>query len=193
MDSPRGVASLDALILFTALMLVVSVVAAVLINTTQSLVNKDRVVAKEKGRSIQRPIIVESLRGVDLDGDRRLDMLVFAIRMREGDEPVSFNETVVIVNSKAINCTAFSYGRDADENCSYTIDYVKRGPDFEQDRFNVGDLVELKYSGPNIFKGVEDPKAYFIFAPSHGLSTEIRVNIPERIYPPNMGLWPLND
>jgi archaellin len=188
----RGVAGLDALIIFIAILLVASVVGTALLSTSKALVNKDKAVSAEKSKSIQRPILVESLRGSDTDGDRRLDELIFLLRLREGDESVRFNETILIVNSKAVNCTSIGYGLDASENCTYGVSYVKRGHDFEVDRLSMGDLVEVVFRGPNVIGGVEDNRASFIFIPSHGMQTEIKAHMPERVTK-NNHLWPLND
>jgi len=188
----RGLEGLDALILFIAVVLSVSVIAAILMNTSSSLSNKAQTQEKEKTKNLQRPIIVESVRGVDNNNDKRLDLLAFTIRMKEGSEPTSFNDTVILVNSKVVNCTGLSYGPSAPADCSYTLTYLKRGPDFDQDRFNLGDLVELDFAGPNIIR-THDESSDFNFVPSRGVSTQIKVSIPERIVPQNMGLWPLND
>jgi flagellin-like protein len=187
----RGLAGLDALILFIALILVAAVVGMALISTSGVLINRDKALETQKSKDIQRPIIVESLRGFDSNGDQRLDNLIFAVRLRGGDEPVDFNGTVIIVNSKAVNCTSLQYGLATDDNCTYTLAYPKKGKDYDMDRLNSGDFVEVTYSGPNILKGVEDTNSRFTFIPSHGATTEIKAHIPERIYPKNTQIWPL--
>jgi len=191
-EGRRGLAGMDALILFIAILLSVSVTAALLINTSSSLVNKGRAVQKEKAEGIQKPIVVEHVRGIDDNGDRRLDRLRITVHLRGGDETVDFNGTTIIVNSKAITCTSISYGHNSEPGCSYNISYGKRGPNFEQDYLNTADLVEIDYAGPNIVQGVEDQATYITIIPSHGMATDIRLTIPARISPQNMGLWPLN-
>jgi archaellin len=188
----RGLTGLDALIVFIALMIVAFVVAAALINTSGSLVNRDRTIAKEKQRGIQAPIIVEQVNGRDNDGDRRLDSIHFTLRLRAGDEPVKLNETIILVNSKVITCTSLTYMPSPEENCTFFISYGKRGPNYDDNLLNLGDMAEIAYNGSNIAKGVEDTQSHFNFIPSHGLATEIKVTIPERILQRNMGLWPLN-
>ena len=188
----RGLAGLDALILFIALMLVASVVGLAIMSTHSALVNRGKAVESEKSKEIQRPILVESLRGIDTDNDDRLNELIFAVHLRGGDEAISFNTTVILVNTKALNCTTLQYGLDADENCSFTLEYAKRGRDYEQDYLNSGDFIEVVYSGPNVIAGVEDTRARFTFIPSHGATTDIKAHMPERIHPKNMQIWPLN-
>ncbi len=189
----RGITSLDALILTIGLLLVVAVVAAAIMTTTQGLMRRDQLVSKEKTGEMQRPIIVEAVRGRDYNGDKRLDAINFAIRLREGDDPVRFNETPIVVNSKVMNCTSLGYGPDADPDCTYNITYGKRGRDWTLDRLSSGDFVELEYSGPTFNPGVEDSSAVFIIIPSHGMSTTVKMNIPGRLISRNTGLWPLND
>jgi hypothetical protein len=184
---------LDALILFIALLLVATVVGAILITTNSALMQRDVTVQKEKTKGIQRPILVEAVRGRDNDGDKRLDDLNIALRLREGDEPISFNETVLLVTSKNINCTSLSYGPDADPYCAYRITYAKRGRDYEEHRMNTGDLVEIDYDGPGVVGGQFDGHAKLMLIPSHGMPTEVMMEIPDRIHPQNMALWPLKD
>ncbi|MFH0862352.1 MAG: hypothetical protein V1875_04900 [Candidatus Altiarchaeota archaeon] len=188
----RGLAGLDALILFIALLLVAAVTGMVLMSAHANLINRGQTIQKEKVKEIQKPIIVESLRGVDTDDDGSLNQLVFAAHLRDGDEPINFNSTIIIVNTKALNCTTLQYGPDADENCSYTLSYAKRSRDFEYDYLNRGDFIEVSYSGPNVIARVEDTRARFTFVPSHGSTTDIKASIPERITPNNMQIWPLN-
>jgi len=99
----RGLAGLDALILFIALMLVASVVGLAIMSTHSALVNRGKAVESEKSKEIQRPILVESLRGIDTDNDDRLNELIFAVHLRGGDKAISFNTTVILVNTKALN------------------------------------------------------------------------------------------
>jgi flagellin-like protein len=189
----RGVAGLDALIIFIAIILAASVIALSLINTSQTFVRRDQAVQAEKTKGIQKPIVLDQMRAYDSNGDRRLDRLYWVMRLRNGDEPVRFNETVIIARSEAVNCTSLSYGQDADPLCAFTVSYSKSGPDFQQDYLNNGDMVELGFSGQNIVPGIEESEAQFTFIPSHGLSSELKANIPERIMPANMQLWPIKD
>jgi len=193
MTDRRGITSLDALILTIGLLLVVAVVAAAVMSTTQNLMKRDQMVQKEKTSEMQRPIVVEAVRGRDYNNDKRLDAINIAIRLREGDDPVRFNETPIVVNSKVMNCTSLGYGPDADPDCTFNITYGKRGRDWTEDRLSSGDFVELEYSGPTFNPGVEDTSATFIIIPSHGLATTVKMNIPSRIISRNTGLWPLND
>jgi flagellin-like protein len=189
----KGVAGLDALIIFIAIVLVVAVTAAILLSTSSTLMQHSGVTQKEKTRSIQRPIVVENVWARDTNSDKKLDELVFLIRLRAGDEPIGFNETVITLNSKVTNCSALSYGPDTIQDCNYSFVYGKKGIDWSQDSLGSGDVVDVHFSGPNIINSVEDQDAHFTFIPSHGLPTEIKMYIPPRISPANVAIWPLND
>jgi hypothetical protein len=191
--SKRGLTGLSTLILLIAILLAVAVTALALISTSQSLVRRDEQTAKEKTQHIQHPIIVEMVRAWDSDQDKLIDRLSFVVRLHWGDEPINFNRTVVIIDSDVVNCTSMDYGPDALTDCAYTITYMRQGSDWEQDYLHAGDLVELRFTGTNLITGVEDLTSKFTFIPSHGLPTELKCEIPRRIYPRNMELWPLND
>ena len=190
--SRRGaISGLDALIMLVAILLVVSVVAALLLSTQQSLVRREQSVYKEKSKGLQKPIIVEQVRMIDTDGDKRFGQMAIIVRMQEASNPIHFNETIIFVNSRAINCTKITYGNDATENCDYTLEYPKKGPDWEQDHLNVGDTAELLFSGPYALKNVEDLTARLTFVPEDGVTTEIIFEMPPRVHPANMPVWPL--
>jgi hypothetical protein len=189
----RGIAGLDALILFIAIVLCVSVTAAILLSTSAALMQHNTAMEKEKAKSVQHPVVIENVWGRDNNGDKKLDELVFLIRLRPGDEAIIFNDTVLVLNSKVTNCSSFSYGTDAQEGCNYSIVYGKKGYEWGQDRLGAGDLVEVHFSGPSLFSEREDLEGHFTFVPSHGLTTEIKMYIPPRISPANVQLWPLND
>lgn len=189
----KGISGIGALILVVALMLVAAVIGMTLVNTTSTLMNQDKDAAKLKEKSLQRPLIVEQIRLVDLDQDRGLDELVATIRIRNGDDPIRFNDTVVMVGSDAISCPALTYGVGEPVACAYEIRYLKRGKYFSQDRLAVGDLAEISYSGPNIVPGVRDMSTKLIFVPSHGMSNHLKIGIPERIQPSHMMVYPLTD
>jgi flagellin-like protein len=188
----RGLAGLDALIIFIAIVLVVSVAATALLSTTKTLLQRDQTIHKEKEKAMQAPIVVESMRGVDKNNDKRLDEIIFLIRLRAGDDPLNLNETVIIADSNAINCSSLSYGLDAKPGCEYYVTYGKRGPDYDFGKMSLGDLIEISFNGSNVLGGQEDTGAHFTFLPSAGMATEIKVTMPPRIFPQNMGLWPLN-
>jgi archaellin len=189
----RGATGLDALILFIAIVLCVAVTAAILMSTSSTLMQHNSVMQKEKTRSIQRPIVVEDVWGRDNNNDKKLDELVFLIKLRGGDDAISFNETVVTMNTKVSNCSALSYGPDYIPDCNYSFVYGKKGSEWTTDSMGSGDVVEIHFSGPNLLSQVEDQEAHFTFVPSHGLTSEIKMYIPPRISPANVALWPLND
>jgi hypothetical protein len=189
----RGIAGLGALILLIALILAVSVAAMVLLSTTQSLVRKDEQIQKEKYKGIQHPVMVELVKGTDTDDDSRIDRLSFVVRLHWGDDPINLNRTVITVDSGVVNCTSLDYGSDALSGCEYTMVYLREGSEHEEDYMHAGDLIELRYEGSQLQGGAEDLDSTFTFIPSHGMPTLIKVEIPSRIYPPNMQLWPLND
>ena len=89
---------------------------------------------REKSKGIQRPIDVDSVRGIDTNNDKHLDELAIVIRLKEGSEPIQLNETVILVKSKALNCSSLEYGSSAVAGCAFNISYLKRGPDYEMDR-----------------------------------------------------------
>ena len=184
---------MDALILFVAIVLAVSVIAGVMFSTTQSLLRKEQVAQKEKSKNLQKPFIVEAVRGFDSDNDGKLNRIIFVMRLKEASNPVKFNNTVILINSKSLRCSVLNYGSDANPNCTYSIWYGKKGPDWENYSLNVGDLVELTHAGSWVVGGVDDFGAKFTFVPYEGVATEIKVDIPVRTYPQNMMLWPLND
>jgi archaellin len=189
----RGATGIDALVLFIAIVLCVAVTAAILLSTSSTLMQHNSVMQKEKTRSIQRPIVIEDVWGRDNNNDKKLDELVFLLRLREGDDPISFNETVITLNTKVISCSALTYGADIIQDCNYSVIYGKKGSQWTTDSMGSGDVVEIHFSGPNLISQTEDQGARFTFIPSHGLTTEIKMYIPPRISPSNVALWPLND
>lgn len=189
----RGLTGLGALIILVAILLAVSTAALILISTSQSLTRRQEQTQREKTQSIQHPIIVEMVKGLDTNSDTRMDRLTMVVRLHWGDDPINFNRTVIIVDSKAINCTSLDYGLDATSGCEYSLNYLRQGSDWEQDYLHSGDMAEMRFTGSQLLGGTEDLDSRFTFMPSHGLPTELKVEIPHRIYPKNMELWPLND
>ena len=184
---------LDAIITLIAVLLAVSVVALALISTSQSLGRRSEQTQKEKTKGLQHPVIVEMVKGRDNDRDTLIDDLVVVVRLHWGDEAINFNRTVIVLDSAVVNCTSLDYGPSALSGCAYTLHYIRNGSDHENDYLHPGDLAEMHYAGARLMKGVEDLNSKFTIIPSHGMPTELKVEIPRRIYPPNMELWPLND
>jgi hypothetical protein len=182
-----------ALILLIAILLAVTVAALAIISTSQSLVRRGEQVQREKSSGIQHPVIVEMVKAWDNDGDTLLDDLVIVVRLHWGDDAINFNRTVIILDSDVINCTSLDYGPDAISGCEYTLTYLRQGSDWENDYLHAGDLAELHYSSTQLVPGVEDLASRFTIIPSHGLPTELKMEIPRRIFPQNMEVWPLND
>ena len=188
-----GLAGMDMLIMIVATLLAASVIAISFITTSNSLVMHDKEVATQGRKGMQKPIIIEQVRAVDTSGNQRINELIFQLRFHPSEEGFSFNETVVIANSKAVNCSSILYGLNSPENCSYTIRYLKQGTHFRQNHMHSGDFVEVKFTGPNLIEGMEDLDAKFIFIPNDVMVTSVIFDFPHRVYPPNFILWPLSD
>ena len=184
---------LGALIMIIALLLVVAFSALTLVTTSTALFRRQEQTQKEQTRGLQHPVIVEMVKAWDADDDTQVDRLSIVVRLHWGDDPINFNRTVIVVDARGINCTSLDYGPDAEENCSYSLRYLRQGSDWEDGYLHSGDMAELRFSGPNLIGHVADPEAKFTFIPSHGLPTELKVEIPRRIYPKNMEIWPIAD
>ena len=189
----RGIAGMDLLIITVAILLAASIISIAFITTSNSLVLHDKEVAMQSRKGMQKPIIIEQVRAVDTSRNQRIDELIFQLRFHPSEEGFFFNETVIIANSKAVNCSTLSYGLDSEENCSYTIRYLKEGTHFRPNYMNSGDFVEVKFQGPNLIEGEVDSSGKFIFIPNEVMPTTVTLNFPHRIYPPNFILWPLSD
>ncbi|MBU0762366.1 MAG: hypothetical protein KKD39_05020 [Candidatus Altiarchaeota archaeon] len=189
----RGLAGISALILMVAVLISAFVIGYSLYTATQTLLRQQEAVSEQKEKSLQRPVIVEHLRAQDLDADKRVDVLVAVIRLRGGDNPINLNDTIVLTQTSAINCSALTYGLDSKPGCRYEIAYAKTGKRWYQDHLSDGDLIEMRYSDTQLRKGVEDLSSRMVFVPPEGLSTQVNFEMPARIYPPNIYLWPVGD
>lgn len=189
----RGLTGLGFLIMFIAILLSVAFAALTLLQTHTALWRRQEQTQKEQTRNLQHPIIIEMVKAWDGDSDTRIDRLSIVVRLHWGDDPINFNRTVIVVDARGINCTSLDYGPDAEENCSYTVTYLRQGSKWEEDYLHSGDMAELRFTGTNLLGHVADPEAKFTFIPSHGLPTELKVEIPRRIYPQNMEIWPIAD
>ena len=189
----RGLVGMDALILTIAILLAASVISAALYTTVTTLTSHDREAVKQKAQGLQKPVVIEQVRAVDTSGNKRIDYLTVLITHRGPDEPFSFNDTVVIVNTHSINCTSLAFGPTAKENCTFDVVYNVQGRDFEQNDFHSGDIVELRFSGPNLFPGIEDISSKIIIIPSNKMATTVSFRIPDRVHPSNMQIWPISD
>jgi|GEM_PF-3641428 len=193
MRKTRGLVGMDALILTIAIILVAMVVTYAYVNTTTTLMIHDQNVVREKQKGMQKPVVLEQVRAMDTDNDKRIDLLITLISQRHGDDAFIFNRTVVIYNSRAVNCSSLSYGPDATENCTYNLRYVKQGRDWEQDYMHSGDIIEIRFSGPNLIPGREDLSSTLLILPDDSMPTKATFDFPARISPQNMQLWPLLD
>jgi hypothetical protein len=191
MGNRRGLSGISALIVMIAIMISAFVIGVSIFNATRVLFISQETTAKEKESGIANPIVIETVRARDLEGRRKLDMIVAVVRLRHGDDAISFNDTIIIPNTKAINCSSINYGVGAKPGCAYDIEYLKMGGRWRHDWLSPGDVVEMKYSGEGLLKDVEDFSARFIFVPPTGVTTTISFDIPERVYPANIHLWPL--
>lgn len=184
-------AGLDALILLIAIILASVVLTYAYLGTTKNLMAKDQDIAIRKQNALQKPVVIDQIRAVDEDSDRLVDNLIIRVRQRWGDDPLFFNGTIIVVDSKVINCTALSYGPDSNEDCAYTIRYVSKGGDFRQNYMNSGDIVEIVFFGPNLIGGASDYNSIIRIVPHEAMPTVATFEFPQRIYPANMQLWPL--
>ena len=182
----KGLMGFDVLILLTAVILGALFIAFVLFQATQEMGKglSERETTDEK---IGHPIVVEYVRGLDNDGDRRIDQIVWVIRSGEKNPTIQFNNTVIQSSSDVVNCT-LTYGAGGVDRCKYSVRYTRQGFKWKQDYFSPGDMAEITYSNP--IPGIEDINGRFIFSPDKGIPTMVEVDIPQKIMHQNTILWP---
>jgi archaellin len=198
---PHGLVSLDILILFVAIMIVVGIVGVVLITTGSTLQQTTLTKADQREKDVSGGLEPIRVYGHDPSiggyNPHKLTYLFITLRPYLGTQSLNLNTTLIILessgNPQAISLNTTCAGTTALCNASstthYMVFYEKQGERFEAGYINRGDVatVVLKPETPI----GEDIEFRIMILPAAGPSTMIDVITPATMIRRNQVVWPI--
>ncbi len=198
----KGLMGIGTLIIFIAIILVASVAASVLIATSGSLQQKSLTTGNQAEEGVATGAEAVSLFGTNGNSGHDIEHFEVLIRLQSGSEPMNLNNTVILVDTDSTsqnleyNETAGDSTDNAAGTSDYIVEWVKKGPDYEQGYLSRGDVIKVKYncndcatSGDTGGVG-ENTKVRIKIIPRIGSPTVVEFTTPDVITAQRMGLWP---
>jgi flagellin-like protein len=197
----RGLTSLDTLIMFIAVVIVVSVVAIILITSGGSITQKTISKSVEGRKGVTSGLeVVNVISGdastTDPDGTpHQLETLMIMARLLPGTTVIPLNNTLLIVEWQDGDEQILSYNQTCPGECpststsKYLVYYLKEGTPHENGYLNTGDVVKFvvkldKHLG-------EDQTMRVSLVPAYGPKTMIVFETPQNIVAKLQTLWPV--
>ncbi|MBU0762441.1 MAG: hypothetical protein KKD39_05395 [Candidatus Altiarchaeota archaeon] len=192
----KGIVGIGALIIFIAIVLVGAVVAAVFIASGGSLQTKAYTTGNQAREGVTPGIDVIQILGSDPSSSgtpHQISRFTLIGRLPPGGEPLSFNSTVINIDTPQFSQTVVYEGIvDTDTlatgTSNFVVTYVKQGPNQINDYLTEGDLIRLKF---NLAENVgENLKVRLTIMPVKGSMSQIEFLAPDTLSSPVEPVWP---
>jgi len=194
----RGTVSLDALIMFIAIILVVAVTAIVLITSGASLQQKTLTKSVEGRKQMSSGLEVINVIGTDastIGGTPHLVEDIFImVRLLPGTLHHPLNNTLILYDDGTDQYT-IKYNMTCSGECTaastttYNVFYIKTGNNWEAGHINLGDVAKIAVKPPNAIQ--EETDYRISIHPSHGPRTQIELQTPQTMMVERVTLWPV--
>lgn len=194
----KGVVSLDALILFTAIVIVVGVTAIVLLSSGSALQLKSLTKASESRKQINAGLEVINVIGRDASvaggSPHFLEDIYIMVRLLPGSTHHPLNSTLILYDD-GTDQYALQYNATCPSMCSaastmtYNVFYINSGPHWEAGHVNLGDVAKISLKLPNPM--VEQERYLISILPLYGPRTTIEIDTPPMMMSEQVTIWPV--
>jgi flagellin-like protein len=197
----RGLVSLDTLILFVAIVIVVGVVAIMLLASGGVLTQKTLAKSVEARKGVTGGIEVLDAQGSDASltdpegSPHVLENIYMTIRLQPGTTILPLNTTIIHVLMENGHEQVLNFNRTCASECtaattaSYMVYYLKAGAAHEDGYINLGDVGKLSFRVDEPLEQDMDMRITLI--PGHGPKTLISFQTPQNMVAKLQSLWPV--
>ncbi|MFC2163258.1 archaellin/type IV pilin N-terminal domain-containing protein [Candidatus Altiarchaeota archaeon] len=198
----KGLMGIGTLIIFIAIILVAAVAATVLISTSGSLQQKSLTTGSQAEEGIATGAEGIALQATDGALNHDVEHFEILLRLQAGSEPMNLNNTVVLFDTSTTsqnllyNDTAGDSMVNAATTKDYSVEWIKKGPDYEVGYLSRGDVIKVKwncydcqYAGDAGGIG-ENKKIKVKIIPRVGSITLIEFTTPDVLTDQRVTLWP---
>jgi len=193
----RGLTSLDALILFVAIVIATGVAGIILMSTGNTLTQKTMAKASEGKKSVTSGIEALSAIGngatLSSPTPHVVDDVAIMVRLLPGTQTIDFNSTIIIVDA-GVNTETMGYNTSCNNVCTagtspyFNVYYLKFGSAHESGYLNPGDIAKIAVKPAS---GIaEDQDVRITIIPAQGPKTELKFHTPEFMVAKEQFLWP---
>lgn len=196
--SKKGEMGLSTLIIFLAMIMVSTITAQVLIQTSQGLQSTALEVGKRAQRQISTYVSVLSISADDGSDDSKIDNMYMQIRLSPASESIKLNDTLINIftdNQKAEllykegSCTNDSTGFETIAGRGfYTVEYLKNSTNNKNGYVQSGEIVKICMQLPESAGESNQIKTTII--PKDAMPTTTTIRTPSTIYQKNIHLYP---
>lgn len=188
---------IGTLIIFISLLLVAAIAAGVLIQTSGSLQEKALTTGDEARAQISTNAVVIEVAATD-GQDKTVENFTSIMKLAPGSDAIKLEEALLTFNTFNSSVTLTYGGLQSDsnnfstdaanENGTFTVDYLQKGSNWVEDNLQRGDVVKLFYAAPRPIEESEDISQVFI--PKIGTPTSTQFITPEVISTYKVYLYP---
>ncbi len=197
-NKTRGMVSLDALILFIAIVIVVAVTSIILINTGSSLQQKILTKTVEGKKQVTSGFEVINIIGTDASSSggspHHIEDVFIMIRLLPGSLHHPLNTTLLVFDD-GTNQFIIQYNTSCASECessstmTYNVFYINTGKGWEAGHINHGDIAKIAFKPPTPIK--EETDYIISIHPTHGPRTQIEIVTPQMMMGQRITLWPI--
>jgi archaeal flagellin FlaB len=181
----KGETGIGTLIIFIAIVLVAAIAASVLLGTAGSLQQKALTTGKQTQQEVASGIQVISVTATDgQNGD--IESFEVLAKLSAGSDPLAMNDTVITFDTKN---SSQNIGLGTVANVStFSLTYVKTGPDYITNYITVGDVINVKFNSTYSIGQSQTVKMKII--PKRGVIVPVDFVTPDVMSTQRVGLYP---
>jgi len=197
----RGVASLDAIIIFIVVVVVSGFVGLVLLETSSGIQQRTTAQAGESRKDVSAGVEVINVVGTDASTNdpggtpHALEDIYVTFRLLPGNVDMILNTTMINIEWSGYD-QSFSYNATCQSECpgatghGYNVFYLNYPQSPVPGHLRTGEVVRasLKLNTPL----TEEKEVKVSLMSVHGTMTQVKFNTPQNMVAKRQGLWPLS-
>ncbi len=190
LSDKKGLVGISALIILVAIILIAALAAGLLMIKGSDL----RVVALKKKMDVERALesSIEIISIVGSDGsDGDIEAFEIIMKMTSGEDPVSFNDTILIASTTAWSQDMLYNGSGTTSSGTsvFFVEYLRQGVNYREHGINWDDLVKIRFSAESSLPESKKMKIKFII--KNGQPAIAECTTPARVKDTKVNLYPL--
>lgn len=188
------------LIIFISIILVAAVAATVVIVSASSLQNKGVATGRQAEEGVTAGMEVVTIMASDGSEGNDFEHFEMFLRLQPGSGRINLNNTIILIDTSTTS-QQMSFGSVSAEMPSgtdtYNIEYLKRGPDYDEGYISRGDTLKFRFndyriSSPTATTGgvPENEPIRIKIIPRVGSAALAELKTPDYITVERMTVWP---